>query len=102
MRSPPLRFRQTKSNSHRLHLLGGPMPGETTRFLIRPSAESTFTLEIAKTGLMAGKKHALFFDQYQGELDYNAARPEDSKARLTVEARSVTCKDQWIKNKAKR
>jgi polyisoprenoid-binding protein YceI len=78
------------------------MPGETTRFLIRPSAESTFTLEIAKTGLMAGKKHALFFDQYQGELDYNAARPEDSKARLTVEARSVTCKDQWIKDKAKR
>jgi polyisoprenoid-binding protein YceI len=78
------------------------MPEDTTQFQIRPSAESTFTLEVAKTGLMTGKKHALFFEQYQGNLDYNPQRPENSKVELAVEARSVTCKDPWIKDKSKR
>ena len=78
------------------------MPQETTRYTITPSAESTFTLEVYKTGLMAGKKHFLFFEQYAGELDYDSQHPENSKVRLTVEARSVTCKDTWIKDKSKR
>lgn len=78
------------------------MPEETVRYQIRPSAESTFTLEVAKTGLMTGKKHALFFERYQGELDYDPQRPEHSTVRLAVEARSVTCKDPWIKDKSKR
>ena len=29
---------------------------------IRPSAESAFTLEVSKTGLMAGKKHFCFLN----------------------------------------
>jgi polyisoprenoid-binding protein YceI len=78
------------------------LPEETTRYQIRPSAESTFTLEVSKTGLMAGKKHFLFFEQYSGEVDYNSQRPENSSARLTVEARSVTCKDAWVKKKEDR
>lgn len=73
------------------------MPEETTHFQIRPSSESTFTLEVHKTGLMAGKKHFLFFEQYAGEIDFNAQHPENSKVQFTVEAASVTCKDQWIK-----
>jgi polyisoprenoid-binding protein YceI len=75
---------------------------ETTRYQIRPSAESTFTLEVSKTGLMAGKKHFLFFEQYAGEVDYDSAHPENSKVRLTVEAKSVTCKDAWVKKKEER
>ncbi len=75
------------------------MPEETARFEIRPSAESTFTLEVAKTGLMAGKKHFLFFEQYTGEVNYDSQHPENSKVLLTVEARSVTCKDAWVKKK---
>jgi polyisoprenoid-binding protein YceI len=78
------------------------MPEETARYQIRPTAESTFTLEVSRTGLMAGKKHALFFEQYQGEVEYNAQRPENSKVQLAIEARSVTCKDQWLKDKSKR
>jgi len=75
---------------------------ETTRYQIQPSAESTFTLEVAKTGLLTGKKHFFFFEQYQGELDYDAERPEKSTARLTVEANSITCKDPWLKDKTMR
>ena len=73
------------------------MPEEIVRYLIKPSAESTFTLEVSKTGLMAGKKHFLFFEQYSGEVDYDPQHPENSRVSLTVEARSVTCKDAWVK-----
>ncbi len=73
------------------------MPEATTQYSIRPSPESTFTLEVFKTGLMAGKKHLLFFEQYEGEIDYNTQRVEDSKVRFTVQAGSVTCKDTWVK-----
>jgi polyisoprenoid-binding protein YceI len=75
---------------------------KTTRYQIRPSAESTFTLEVSKTGLMAGKKHVLFFEQYAGEVDYDAQHPDNSRVRLTVEAKSVTCKDAWVKKKEQR
>jgi polyisoprenoid-binding protein YceI len=78
------------------------MPEESARYLIRPSTESTFTLEVSKTGLMAGKKHFLFFEQYAGEVDYDSKRPENSAVTLTVEARSVTCKDAWVKKKEQR
>jgi len=73
------------------------MPDDLVRYSIRPSAESTFTLEVFKTGLMAGKKHLLFFEQYEGEIEYNTQHVEDSKVRFTVQARSVTCKDNWVK-----
>ena len=76
------------------------MPAETAqtvRYLIRPSAESTLTLEVFKTGILAGKKHLFFFEDYSGEIDYDPAHPENSKALLTIEARSVTCKDTWVR-----
>jgi polyisoprenoid-binding protein YceI len=76
------------------------MPAETAqivRYLIRPSAESTLTLEVFKSGILSGKKHLFFFEDYQGELDYDPARVENSQVRLTIQARSVTCKDNWIK-----
>jgi polyisoprenoid-binding protein YceI len=78
------------------------VPGDTTRYQIRPSTESTFALEVAKTGMMTGKKHVLFFEQYAGEVNYDAARPENSSVHLTVEARSVVCKDAWLKKKEQR
>jgi len=73
------------------------MPDDLVRYFIRPSAESTFTLEVFKSGLLAGKKHLLFFEQYEGEIEYNTQHVEDSKVRFTVQARSVTCKDNWVK-----
>ena len=73
------------------------MAEEVILYSISPSAESTLTLEVFKTGLMTGKKHLLFFEQYEGEIEYHPQRVEDSKVRFTVQARSVTCKDTWVK-----
>ena len=78
------------------------MRQETTRYQIRPSAESTLTLEVSKTGLMAGKKHLMFFEKYTGEVDYDSQNLEKSTVQLTMEAGSVTCKDTWVKKKEDR
>lgn len=78
------------------------MAEETKRYQIRPSPESTFMLEVSKSGLMAGKKHSLLFERYAGEVEYDSAHPENSKVRLTVEAPSVTCKDAWVKKREER
>lgn len=73
------------------------MPDDLIRYSIRPSAESTFTLEVFKSGLLAGKKHLLFFEQYEGDIDFNPQRVEDLNVRFTVQARSITCRDNWVK-----
>ena len=78
------------------------MPDQTSRFEIRPSNESTFALEVFKTGLLAGKRHILFFEKYSGELEYDPQQPENSKARVLVDSRSVTCKDKWLKPEQKK
>jgi polyisoprenoid-binding protein YceI len=68
----------------------------TAEFRIRPSNESIFALEIFR-GLMRGKKHVLFFEQYDGEVRYVREKPEESSLRFTVEARSGACRDEWLK-----
>ncbi len=73
------------------------MPEQIVRYSIRPLPESTLTLEVFKTGLLAGKKHSFFFEQYDGQIDYNTQRVEDSRVRFTVQAASVTCRDNWVK-----
>jgi polyisoprenoid-binding protein YceI len=76
------------------------MPAEiaqTVRYVIRPSAESTLMLEVFKSGILAGKKHLMFFEEYTGEINYDPLYIENSKVRITIQARSITCKDNWIK-----
>ena len=43
-----------------------------------------------------------FFEQYAGEVDYDSQRPENSKARLTLESRSVACKGHMGQEKKQR
>jgi polyisoprenoid-binding protein YceI len=70
-------------------------------YSIRPAAGSSILLEIYKTGLMSGKKHDIYFERYQGTLQYDAAAPERSKVELTIETGSLAVKDTWI-NESKR
>ena len=72
------------------------MLAQQVRYTIRPAAESTLTLEVFKTGILTGKKHLFFFEQYDGEIDYDPECLENSSVRLTVEARSVACRDTWV------
>jgi polyisoprenoid-binding protein YceI len=73
------------------------MTSDTAPYQIRPSNESVVALEVFKSGLRTGKKHILFFEQYEGEARYNRDKPEESSVRLVIEARSAACRDEWLK-----
>jgi polyisoprenoid-binding protein YceI len=68
-----------------------------TRYIIRPTSESSVAVQLFKSGLMARRKHVLFLQQYSGELDYDCENPEKSRVQLIFDATSVECRDQWLK-----
>ena len=68
-----------------------------TRYIIRPTSESSVAAHVFKSGLMARRKHVLFLQQYSGEVDYDCENPENSRVQLVFDASSVVCRDQWLK-----
>jgi polyisoprenoid-binding protein YceI len=78
-------------------LLCLPLLGAEPRTLsIQPSADSTFTLAVEKTGLHRGKKHIFAYQRYRGTLRYDAQKPEASQVRFVVESASAVCQDDWV------
>jgi len=65
-------------------------------YVIQPAAGASFVLEVHKTGLMSGKKHVFRFERYEGGLRYDPAHPETSHVRLSIEAASAVCEDDWV------
>ena len=72
---------------------------ERQRYEILPSSNASTELHVAKTGLMRGKKHIFVFDRYQGTLQYDPNQPDASHVKLTIDARSASCKDTWLSAK---
>jgi len=68
-----------------------------TRYIIRPTSESSVGVQVFKSGLMARRKHVLFLQQYSGEVDYDYENPENSRVQLVFDATRVVCRDQWLK-----
>ena len=77
--------------------LADPMIRNETRYVIRPTSESSVAVQVYKSGLMARRKHLLFLQQYCGEVDYDCENPENSRAHLVFDASSLVCRDQWLK-----
>ncbi len=76
------------------------LPGLAEEMLqIAPVPGSDFSLDVAKTGLMAGKVHHFVFTQYHGTIVEDSTGGSNSKISLTVQSRSVTCKDTWVSEK---
>lgn len=75
------------------------MPLREVLYTILPSNDSTLAIELFKSGLMRRKKHTLFFENFSGELSYVPDRPEASRMNLTIDVRSVTCRDKWLSQK---
>ncbi|MEO5922535.1 MAG: YceI family protein [Bryobacteraceae bacterium] len=65
-------------------------------YQIQPAPDSRFALSVEKTGLYRGKKHLFLFEKYQGSLQFDSAKPAESKIQLTIDAGSVVCKDDWV------
>jgi polyisoprenoid-binding protein YceI len=75
------------------------MPIREPSYTISPSPDSTIAVEVFKTGVQRGKKHTLFFDNFEGQLWHDPALPEASRVSIRINARTVTCRDAWLKRK---
>lgn len=60
--------------------------------VITPAPDAYVRIEVTKTGLMRGKKHIFEFPAYDGKASRNPNRYE-----ITLDARSIVCKDDWLK-----
>lgn len=79
------------------------MPGECQiAYTISPSEDSTIAVEVFKTRLMRKRKHLLFFQNFGGQLFFSPAQPENSRLDLTVDAKSIVCRDAWLKPRKQR
>jgi len=78
------------------------MVKNATRFTIRPTSESSVAVQVFRSGLMARRKHVLFFEHYRGEVEYDNDDPEKSRVELVLEANSVVCRDERLNPERRR
>jgi polyisoprenoid-binding protein YceI len=65
-------------------------------YRLSPGPGSKITLEVEKTGLLRGKKHIFTYERFDGAVQYQAAAPERSSVRLSIESASIVCQDDWL------
>jgi polyisoprenoid-binding protein YceI len=63
---------------------------------IEPEADSRFAFQVAKTGVMRGKKHLFEFTRYSGKCLFCPGMPKESSIELAIVAESIVLKDAWI------
>jgi polyisoprenoid-binding protein YceI len=71
-------------------------------FLIRPTGESSFALDLYKKGILRRRKYVLFFERYTGEMNYLPESPGETTLRLSIEAAGLACRDESLKPKERR
>ncbi len=62
---------------------------------LTPGGGSKFAFEVAKTGLLNGKKHDFRFTRYSGKLDLDEKTPANSKVSFTIDPKSLQSLDEW-------
>jgi len=68
-----------------------------SHYTIEPTGESSVAVQVFKSGLMAKRKHTLFFQRYRGLVNYDSENPENSRVELSFDADSLVCRDEWLK-----
>ncbi len=69
---------------------------------ISSSNESAIAIEVFETRLMRKHKHTLIFESFTGELHFRPDHPERSRLSLDVDAKSVVCRDRFLKQSKQR
>ena len=62
---------------------------------LTPGGGSKFAFEVAKTGILSGKKHDFRFTKYSGQLELDQKSPANSKVKFTIDPKSLQCFDEW-------
>jgi polyisoprenoid-binding protein YceI len=66
------------------------------QYIIRPTGESSVSIELHRNGLRK-RKHVFFFGRYHGELEYDPEDLTNASAKIIVDASSMICRDAWLK-----
>jgi polyisoprenoid-binding protein YceI len=74
----------------------GRMAAPETLYKIAPSYDSTIAVEVCKTGLLRKRRHILVFERFEGQLHYSPDDPTGARVQITVDPRSVACRDSWL------
>jgi polyisoprenoid-binding protein YceI len=69
---------------------------------ISSSSESAIAVEVFETRLMRKHKHTLVFESFSGQLHFTPDHPERSRLSLDVDAKSVVCRDRFLKENKQR
>ena len=77
------------------------MADEIARYEIQ-SSKSSLALEIFKKGILAGKRHVLFFEKFLGEIQYDHQQPQRSRLDFVLDCSSVRCEDNWLTSKQRK
>lgn len=70
-----------------------------TAIQITPKPGSRVTLEVAKTGILAGKKHVFTFSDYSGSIVENKSDSTAGHVEFSVRSASIQCTDTWVDEK---
>lgn len=68
----------------------------TMQYMIRPTGESSVSIELHRNGLRR-RKHVFFFGRYQGELSYDPEDLANASASIVIDVSSLICRDAWLK-----
>ncbi len=77
--------------------LAAVMPLTAEIYRLAPADGAEIRLKVYKTGFMRGKVHDFVFKRYAGEIDFDAANPENSSVKIAIEATGMVCEDTWVK-----
>jgi polyisoprenoid-binding protein YceI len=72
---------------------------EAKSYTVQQQEGARFALIVEKTGFLSGKKHLFVFEEYSGELAYDAEAPGNSEIKLIIQAASIDCRDDWVSEK---
>jgi polyisoprenoid-binding protein YceI len=68
-------------------------------WIFRPGSANNMHLYVEKTGLLSGKKHDFIFEDYEGQVAFDGAKPANSRIALMIKSASIVCKDTWVSPK---
>ncbi len=66
-------------------------------YTIGPTSESSVSMQVLQSGLMARRRHILFFEHYGGQVAYDKENPENSHVELWFDGSRLVCRDQGRK-----
>ncbi|MBV8709390.1 MAG: YceI family protein [Acidobacteriaceae bacterium] len=82
--------------------LVGRMVARELFYRLSSANDSTLVAQVQETRGLSKRQYFLWFDRFQGELQYCPSHPERCRLTLEIDAGSLTCRDQLLRTNQQR